>query len=136
MKIEVIIEKGDGEFWGRIESKGDFLPVTVGDTVSEVLHNLQDLIQDYLLHEGKEDAFWKPFVGQEIDFDLAYDLQAFFTEHKELNASAIATRAGINPGLLRQYSSGVKHPSKEQAQKIEDAIHQLADDLRAVSLYA
>lgn len=136
MKIEVIIEKGDGELWGRIEGKGNFFPTTVGATTQEVLDNLKDLIQDHLEHEGKDDKYWKKAIGQELEFELAYDLQAFFIEHEEVNASAIAKRAGINAGLLRQYSSGVKHPSKEQAKKIEGAIHQLADELRAVSLYA
>ncbi len=136
MNLEVIIEKGDGELWGRIEGNSTFLPATVGETVGEVLQNLEALIQDYLLHEEEKDPFWEKAIGARLQFELVYDLQAFFAEHKELNASAIATRAGINPGLLRQYSSGVKFPSREQAKKIEVAIHQLAEDLRAISLYA
>lgn len=135
MNVEVIIEKGDGELWGRIEGKGDFLPATVGNTVEEVLQNLRELIEDYLAHEGDEDAFWKVAAAEEVQFELLYDIQAFFAAYNEVNASAIAKRAGINPGLLRQYTSGVKHPGKEQAQKIENAIHQLANELREVSLY-
>jgi hypothetical protein len=57
------------------------------------------------------------------------------SEHDEVKISVIAKRAGINPGLMRQYSSGIKHPSKERAKQIEGAIHKLADELRAVSLY-
>jgi len=135
MKIEVIIEKSDGELWGRIEGKGDFLPTTVGKTTEEVLNNLSDLIQDYLANEGKADKYWMKAIGKELEFELSYDVQAFFSEHDEVKASVIARRAGINPGLMRQYSSGVKHPSKERAKQIEVAIHKLADDLHAVSLY-
>lgn len=135
--IPVIIEKGDdGDLWGRIEGKGNFLPTTVGPSVQEVLDNLRSLIADYLKHEGKEDKFWKAQNPDELEFEIFYDLQAFFAEHDEINATAIAKRAGINPALLRQYSSGVKHPSKERAKQIEQAIHQLADELKAVSLYA
>jgi hypothetical protein len=39
-----------------------------------------------------------------------YDLQTFFEEHDYLKVSSIAKHAGLNPGLVRQYSSGVKHP--------------------------
>jgi hypothetical protein len=46
----------------------------------------------------------------------------------------IAEPAGMNPGLLRQYASGVKFPSVAQAQKVEDAIQELAKELGAVSL--
>ncbi len=53
-----------------------------------------------------------------------------------LNISSIAKRAGMNPGLLRQYASGVKHPSREQAKKIEDSIHKIANELREVTIQA
>jgi hypothetical protein len=36
--------------------------------------------------------------------------------------------------LLRQYASGVKHPSPTQAQKIQDSIRALAKELKSVSL--
>ena len=136
MKIEVIIEKSGGELWGRIEGKGDYLPTTVGYTTEEVLHNLRELIQDYLANEGRNDKYWMKAIGQELEFDLSYDVQAFFSEHDEVKISVIAKRACINPTLMRQYSSGVKHPSKERAKQIEVAIHKLADELHAVSLYA
>ena len=48
----------------------------------------------------------------------------------------VAKRAGINPGLLRQYASLVKHPSATQAKKLENTIHQLADELKEAMLYA
>lgn len=135
MKIEVIIEKSGAELWGRIEGKGDYLPTTVGYTTEEVLHNLRELIQDYLTNEGRYDKYWMKALGKELEFDLSYDVQTFFSEHEEVKISVIAKRAGINPALMRQYSSGVKHPSKERAKQIEVAIHKLADELRAVSLY-
>jgi hypothetical protein len=38
--------------------------------------------------------------------------------------------------LLRQYESGVKHPSAQQAKKIEDTIHKLAGLMNSVLVYA
>jgi hypothetical protein len=62
-----------------------------------------------------------------VSIKRQYDLQTFFEEHDYLKVSSIAKHAGLNPGLVRQYSSGVKHPSAEQAKKIELTIHKLAD---------
>ena len=136
MKLEVIIEKSDGELWGRIEGKGNFMPNTVGNTTEEVLTNLRMLISDYLTHEGIQDKAWSKVDPEKVQFELAYDLQAFFDEHDFLKQSKIAEIAKVNPGLLRQYASGVKHPSPDQTKKIEAAIHKLANELQAVSLYA
>ncbi|MBX3240841.1 MAG: hypothetical protein KIT80_15155 [Chitinophagaceae bacterium] len=135
-KLQLILEKGDGELWGRIEGKGDFMPVTVGKNAKEVIKNITGLISDYLKHEGKEDKAWKNIDVSGLTFDLVYDIQAFFTEHDYLTASLIAKRAGINPGLMRQYSSGVKYPSAVQAQKIEQAIKEVGKELSSVRLYA
>jgi hypothetical protein len=134
--IEIIIEKSDGELWGRIEGKGNFLPTTVGHNTAKVLITLKKLIKDYQKHEGKNDPYWKKIDADTATYEIRYDLQAFFSEHDYLKQSKIAELANINPGLLRQYASGVKHPSAEQAKKIEEAIHKLANNLRAISLYA
>lgn len=136
MKLQIIIEKGDGELFGRIENKGDFLPVTAGKNSKEVIKNLNELIADYQKHEGQQDIEWKRVQLEKVEWELVYDVQAFFMEHDYLTASVIAKRAGINPGLMRQYTSGVKHPAAKQAKKIEEAIHALAKELKAVSLYA
>ena len=135
MKLEVIIEQGDGELWGRIENKG-FMPATVGSSVKEVLDNLKMLIDDHILHEGKEDVFWKKVNTENIHFDILYDLQAFFEEFSELKISSIAERAGLNPSLVRQYATGNKYPSAQQAKKIEDALHGLGKKLQQVAIYA
>lgn len=136
MKIKVIIEKGDGELWGRIEGKGKYLPVTVGGTVKEVLANLKLLIRDYLAHEGKKNTAWQKIDPAKIEWELFYDLKGFFVEHDYLNVTAVAKWAGINPVLLRHYVSGIKYPSETQAKKIEKALHQLAAELKKVNLQA
>ena len=77
----------------------------------------------------------KDFEGlDDVEFEYAYDLTVFFERFNFLNQSKIAELAGINPGLIRQYSSGHKQPSKEQVGKIETAIHELAAKLKAVQL--
>ena len=46
--------------------------------------------------------------------------------------SAVAKEAGMNPTLLRQYLSGVKRPSPEQALKVQNALHRVAQRLLEV----
>lgn len=125
MKINVIIEKGKNEFWGRIEGF-EFLPVTTGANVSEVAENLRMLIADYIEHERQNDKRWKRVDVNKIVFDLHYDLRSFFDEYKFLNISSVANLAGINPSLVRQYAKGIKYPSTAQAKKVEAVIRDLA----------
>ena len=49
-----------------------------------------------------------------------------------VKVSAVAKEAGMNPTLLRQYLSGVKHPSREQALRVQNALHRVAQKLLAV----
>jgi hypothetical protein len=51
-----------------------------------------------------------------------------------VKVGAVAKEAGINATLLRQYVSGVKHPSREQALRVQDALHRLAQRLLDVRL--
>ena len=134
-KIEVIIEKNEDHFWGRIENKG-FMPTGQGKTVTALLQNLKDSIADYIEHEGKKDKFWSNVDVKRIEFKILYDLVAFFEEFSDLKISSIALRAGLNPSLVRQYATGSKYPSAKQAKKIEEALHSLGKKLQEVTIFA
>src|SRR6185312_6435154 len=134
--LQVIIEKSDDGLYGRIEGRKSYLPVTFGNSKKEVLQNLKELIKDYQKHEGNGDSFWLKLDIEALQFEIAYDLQSFFSEHDFLNASAIARHANMNESLVRQYATGKKFPSVEQAKKLEDTIRQLTKELNKVSLYA
>ena len=133
MKLIIIIEPGDGEIWARIDAPYTLL-TTVGNTVEEITHNLKDLIQDHLEHEGKEQAEWQGIKVEEIKFEYVYDLTELFDVLSAVKINAIADLAGINQSLLRQYASGVKYPSFTQAKKIQEAVHQLGQKLLQVSI--
>lgn len=133
MQLTIIIEKGDGEIWGRVEAPG-FLNVTAGNSEAEITQNMLVLIEDFLENEGKENEYWKGITLESIEFDYRYDLTAFFDLFSPLKINSIAEKAGINKALMRQYVSGVKHPSAQQVQKIESAIHAFGQNLIKVSL--
>ncbi len=133
--LQVIIEKADEGLYGRIEGRKSYLPVTFGNSKKEVLQNLRKLIKDYQKHEKNGDSFWLKLNTETLQFAIVYDVQAFFNEHDFLNASAIARHANMNESLVRQYATGKKYPSAEQAKKLEDAIRNITKELHNVSFY-
>ena len=135
-KLEVIIEKNDGLFWGRIADVKGWQPTPYGNTLGALIDNLKDLVSDYVLHEGKDDKKWNKISWSEIELSFKYDLVSFFETFNYLNLSVISTKIGINRTLLNHYKTGTKYPSAEQAKKIEDAIHVLASELKKVKLVA
>jgi len=134
-KITIIIEKNDGLLWGRVEDMGDFMPTPYGENTAKVVKNLKELIQDYVSHEGKMDPVWNKIDPDLLDIEFKYDLQAYFQEHDYLKISSVAEQANLNPGLVRQYASGVKYPSAKQANKIRMAIKKIAKELMKDSIY-
>src|SRR5438874_13724650 len=100
MKVQLILERSGSNLWGRISYNKDLI-VDSATTLQSLEKKLKKILNDF--HSLKE-----------VDFDYTYDLSVFFEKFDFLNQSKIAEMSGINPGLLRQYASGVKHPSKEQ----------------------
>lgn len=134
-RAELIIEKEDGHFWGRIEGKG-FMPTGQGATISELIENVKNSIDDYQTHEGKKDKVWANVDVSKLKFDLCYDLAAFFEAFDFLNLTVIAKKARMNRSLLNQYVKGLRPASPDQAKKIETVIHSLAKEMMEVELSA
>jgi len=104
-EIELIIEKGENGIWGRV-NYNDNLIVEEGKKLEGPEQKLKLLLHDF---EGLEPG--------NIVFDTRYDVYSLFEQFDFLNITKVAKYAGIHPGLLRQYASGVKHPSLIQAKK-------------------
>ncbi len=119
-KLQLILEKEGSKIWGRV-SVGENLVLDSATTLQALEKKLRKALKDF---EGLKD----------IEFEYAYDLTVFFEQFNFLNQSKVAELAGINPGLIRQYSSGHKQPSKEQLSKIEIAIREIAGKLKSVQL--
>ena len=130
--LELILEKQEGEIWGRIDTP-DFFYTTCGEKVEEIITNMRALLADYLVHEGVGNLDWHGIKADDIQFEVSYDLTAFFALFDELNMSAVAQRAGINKSLMRQYAAGVKRPAEKTVRKIEASIHELGKALQQVS---
>ena len=126
-RIQLIIEAGTEQdnqsgFWGRLTYDGNLI-VDHADTVEALQQNMKQLLLDF--HDLTD-----------VEFELAYDLYAFFEHYTYLKISKIADYAGLNPSLLRHYKSQTKFPSAEQVKRIEAAVHRLANELKQVHLVA
>ncbi|MBO6126329.1 MAG: type II toxin-antitoxin system HicB family antitoxin [Bacteroidaceae bacterium] len=130
MKILVTIERGkDGSYWCQTEDAilGGYLTAT-GKTVQEAKEDLMEC-----LAEAKEDLEAEGKVFPEIEFTFKYDLQSFFNYFSFLNVSDIAKRSGINPSLMRQYTSGVKNAGEKTYQRLANCIQNIGRELEAAS---
>lgn len=124
IKIDLIIERAGKEVWGSIHFN-DNLITDFANNLPELELKLKNVLKDF-----------EDIEPENITFGHFYNISALFDAFDFLNISKIAARADINPGLLRQYASGVKHPSLITAKKIEDTIHRLAKQMQDVSIYA
>jgi hypothetical protein len=117
-KLLLIIEKSkDGKLWGRVKFDNDLI-VDAAVSTDELEKKMKRLLQRFHQVEPSE-----------IKFELTYDLTALFAQRDYLNVSAIALKAGISPGLMRQYVAGFKYPSSERAKAIEHVINSLGREL-------
>lgn len=133
--LNVILEKNDGLLWGRVEGLGNYTPTPFGKDKDEVINSLKSLIKDYVSSEGNQDPYWSRINIDKLKIEFSYDLGAYFHEHDYLKIGTVAALAGLNPGLVRQYASGVKYPSQEQAQKIRTAIEKIIAELKKSIIY-
>lgn len=123
-RIELTVEKGNDGLWGSIKYH-DNLIADCGNDLADLENKIKKQLQEF---EGLD--------IESIEFECTYDIFSLFQEFDFLNISKISKYAGINAGLLRQYASGVKHPSLNQAKKIEETLHRLAEQMKKASIVA
>jgi len=134
MKLELVLEKGDGEWWGRLEGVPGSALYTNGTSIEEVTENLRDLLADYLEHEGQEQQEWRTISPDSVEFIYTYDLTAFAEAFDALQASVLAEKSGLEEALVQEIVNGTRRPSLEQARRIEAALHEVGQSLLQVSM--
>lgn len=106
VKIPLTIERGDDKLlWGRVEYNGNLI-TDFGDSIPELEEKMKALL--WVFEEVNPET---------VQFECQFDIYALFQRFDFLKISNVAEHAGMNPGLLRQYVSGAKNPSEEQAKK-------------------
>lgn len=130
MKANIIFEmaKDGGCSCFMQEDVPDFGLTGYGTTPQEAKVDMlqaYEEIKSMLKEEGKTPV--------ELEFVYHYDMKSFFEYFDFLNVSKVAQRAGINPSLMRKYTSGVANAGEGQYLKLRKAIHSMAQELAAAN---
>ncbi|MBX0332586.1 type II toxin-antitoxin system HicB family antitoxin [Pontibacter sp. HSC-14F20] len=130
-QVKIIIERTDDLYSAYAENvEGVY---GGGDTVDEALQSVMEtirLIKEYNTPENVPDVL-KGDHGVVYKFDTV----SLLSYYKGIFTNAALERiTGINQKQLQHYASGLKKPRKPQAEKIENALHNLGKELLAVHL--
>lgn len=79
-----------------------------------------------------EDLSFEGFFHE--DQKTQSELGFVFDSLPEINVNQLARVMGINQSLMAKYICGAATPSESRKQEIEDALHRLGDELKAVVL--
>lgn len=122
----LIVERAsDGGFWAYPEEEFDGWNFSgFGETAKEAI---EDAIEGY--REVKSCLLEKGTDVPDLKFTHKYDIQSFFNYFSFLNISKVGEMAGINPSLMRQYSSGLAKASQKQYDKIRRTVSLIAAEL-------
>lgn len=127
--LVTISQAADGSFWCRTEAEvyGCGLN-SVGATVKEAKKDLMACLADARLDYEENGK-----IPYDVEFAYQYDLQSFFDYFSFLNVTEIAKRAGINPSLMRQYTSGVKNAGEKTYERLASCMSDITKDLQVAS---
>ncbi len=118
-KIALVIESSSTEsIFGRTYFD-DNLIMESAKNLEALSKKMKKLLKDF--HNIKPES---------IEFEIQYDITGLFDSKNYLNASAVAEKAGISKGMMRQYTSGRKFPTLERVIQIQNTIHKLGIDLQ------
>ena len=89
--LTIVLERGKNkDIWGLVRSENAFTIVEVQESTEALTDSLRDLVQDYIDHEGQDNADWRDVKAKNIEFDYAYTVIGLFKEFDFLNISAVA----------------------------------------------
>lgn len=111
----------------------DSVIATDGETVAEAQASFREAIETTALSYEETGDNDIAQALREAEVEYIYDVSALFSLFKDLNASQFIKRTSISNETLRQWRAGQKVP-QHRLQEVESAIHQLAEELRAVRL--
>ena len=126
--VEVIVEYAGKNLSAYIEGVPVF---TVGNDLSEIERNMREAIELYL--EDNPNPCEKLIGEYELKFRI--DTATFINYYSSIfTKSALSRITGINERQLWHYAAGVHKPRRKQAEKIQNGITMLTNELKAISL--
>lgn len=124
-KIKIQVEKTRTGFSAYAEKYSAY---TTGKTVESLVANMVESLNVYF-EEEKVRRVVKP-----SDLLFEVDLTSVFEVFPVINVRALSLRLGMNYTLISQYATGKKKPSRNQAERIMEGIHQVGRELMELRL--
>lgn len=129
-KINVVIERGiDGSFSAYIaDDNCEFGCIGEGKSVEETKADFMKAVgemQEVYAEEGSK------FL--DVEFDFIYDMASFLNYYAyAFSLAGLARITGVNQGQLSHYVTGRRRPSKSTVEKIEQSLHDFANEIGQV----
>ena len=133
MKSIAIIERGKDGTFGIFTPEIKSTIIGTGKTIAEAKADFENSLCE-VKEMFKEMGRLLPEELRGIEFEYKWDIASLFNYFNWINVSKLAEALGITPSLMRYYKKKGAYISDIQAQRIEDGLHRLADELKAVSL--
>ncbi len=104
-----------------------------GDSVREVKQDVEEAIK--LFKEFNPESEWPEPIKEGWPIEWHYDVQSLLHYYQGVFTNAALERiTGINQKQLWNYANGVSKPRKQAKEKIENALHNLGQELLELSL--
>ena len=129
-KINVVIERGiDGSFSAYIaDDNSEFGCIREGKSVEETKADFMKAVgemQEVYAEEGSK--------FPDVEFDFIYDMASFLNYYAyAFSLAGLARITGVNQGQLSHYVTGRRRPSKSTVEKIEQSLHDFANEIGQV----
>ena len=129
-KINVVIERGiDGSFSAYIaDDNCEFGCIGEGKSVEETKADFMEAVgemQEVYAEEGSK--------FPDVEFDFIYDMASFLNYYAyAFSLAGLARITGVNQGQLSHYVTGRRRPSKSTVEKIEQSLHDFANEIGQV----
>ena len=129
-KINVVIERGiDGSFSAYIaDDNCEFGCIGEGKSVEETKADFMKAVgemQEVYAEEGSK--------FPDVEFDFIYDMSSFLNYYAyAFSLAGLARITGVNQGQLSHYVTGRRRPSKSTVEKIEQSLHDFANEIGQV----
>ena len=130
-KLKVIVCKAGNGVSAHIEGVNGF--VIARDTAYNLKKDLPDGLNFHI--EGLYEEEREPWMDSKYTFEYVFqDIPSLVEAYSGLlNQSSLARISGINTGQMRQYTAGIKRPTKKTLQRIESGLKTYAGELQSVS---
>ncbi|HRO43120.1 MAG TPA: helix-turn-helix transcriptional regulator [Flavipsychrobacter sp.] len=127
-KVKIVIERSKDFYWAYAEnvkgvSGGGNTVAAAKNEVLACIETMKDLGDCPKILKSKYEIVYK------------FDTQSFLNYYSGIFTKAALERiTGINQKQIQHYASGLKKPRPAQAQKIEQALHGLGNELLSIHL--